>query len=227
MRLAKRYETKTEIYGQQINHYVAKYVESGTRILDVGCGIGKLGEHLGKYAGCSVAGVDISKVAIGQAAEVLDEAFCLDVQKDKLPFADESFDVIICADVLEHLFDPLEVLRTLKAYLRHQGYFLLCIPNVANIKIRCNLLLGKFDYKETGILDNTHVRFFTRKTVQDLVSDAGLSIKQIDYMPGFSFLLLQDQYVEKLELLRRIRYCLMRLWPTLFCNRFVIVAEKK
>ena len=88
--------------------------------------------------------------------------------------ADDRFDVIVFGDVLEHLRDPLVVLRKAKALLADRGSVVASIPNIAHGSVRLALLAGRFDYQELGLLDSTHVRFFTRSSVEDLFREAGL-----------------------------------------------------
>ena len=221
------YNSKVFDYRKNMNSFVAKYVKSNTNILDVGCSTGVLGKYLKKSKKATVSGVDVANTAIIQAKKVLDEAFCVDIERENsLAFKEKSFDIIICADILEHLLDPLSILKKLKKYLKDDGYFILSIPNIANLKIRSNLLFGKFEYTKIGILDNTHIRFFTRNTAIKLMQNANLIIKKIDYIPCFSFLLLKDRYIKKYRPLQKIKYFLTRLRPTLFCSQFIIIARK-
>ncbi len=226
MNIEKIYNQKTSVYKESLNFYIAKYIELNKKILDVGCASGKLGAYLKKEKNAIVVGVDISKIAIDQATKVLDETYCLNIEKDNLPFVKNSFDIIICVDILEHLFNPRKTLKKLKHYLKNDGYFVLSIPNIANIEIRLNLLLGKFNYQRTGILDNTHIKFFTQKTAKGLVQSAGLKILKIDYTPGFSFFFLRHKYIKNSPFLQKIKYFLCKIWPTLLCCQFIIIAKK-
>jgi SAM-dependent methyltransferase len=89
---------------------------------------------------------------------------------------DESFDVITFGDVLEHLQDPLAVLRVAKHKLKQSGFIVTSLPNVAHGDVRLSLLHGSFPYRETGLLDRTHIRFFTLQTIRELLYDAGLVV---------------------------------------------------
>jgi hypothetical protein len=124
------------------------------------------------------------------------------------------------------LQDPLSALKKLTPYLRDDGIFILSIPNIANIKIRWDLLMGKFDYTDSGIMDNTHIKFFTKKNAEKLVVDAGLEIEKIDYTVGFNFLLLRDEYIKGSTFLQDLKYHLTKLIPALACSQFIIVASK-
>lgn len=207
-----------------MNESVIKYIDFNKKILDVGCGEGALGKYLKQHKQAAVFGIDISNQAIKQAQKNLDQAFTLNIETDNLPFPQKSFDVIICADILEHLFNPLAVLKKLKSFLKNKGIFILSIPNIANIKIRSNLLLGRFDYQKDGIMDESHLRFFTCKTSQKLVADAGLKILALDYSPGFAFFFLKGR-VLKIKILKNLLHRLTKLSPSLFCRQFIIIAQ--
>ncbi|MCX6816286.1 MAG: class I SAM-dependent methyltransferase [Candidatus Beckwithbacteria bacterium] len=224
MKLNQLFNHKTRLYKNGLNESIIKYVDFNKKILDVGCCEGTLGKYLKQHKQAVVFAIDISSQAITQAQKNLDQAFTLNIETDRLPFPQKSFDVIICADILEHLFDPLAVLKKLKPFLKNNGIFILSIPNIANIKIRWNLLLGRFYYQKDGIMDDSHVRFFTRKTSQKLVADAGLKILALDYSPGFEFFFLKGR-VLKIKILKTLLYQLTKLSPSLFCAQFIIVAQ--
>ena len=88
-----------------------------------------------------------------------------------------GFDIVILADILEHLVDPATILQYLVNYQQKNTRFLISVPNIANLWVRLNLLLGKFDYADRGIMDRTHLRFFTRKSFSELLTEAGLTIE--------------------------------------------------
>ena len=152
------------------------------RFLEIGCGEGATLEYL-KSAGASfVAGVDINEEAIAVAAtRGLDLSLAADVEKNGLPFKECEFDALIMADVLEHLVEPWETLRRLSGYLKNDGYVLISIPNVRHYRVLRDLVLrDEWSYSESGILDSTHLRFFTLKEVEKLLRYAGLEIARLE-----------------------------------------------
>ncbi|MCG2686225.1 class I SAM-dependent methyltransferase [Candidatus Parcubacteria bacterium] len=224
MRLPEVYNRRVGLYKDGVNELVVKQIGFDKRILDVGCSEGKLGRYLRQHKRAAVFGIDVSDRAIKKAKRNLDGAFVLDIETDRLPFAKKSFDIIICADILEHLYDPLVVLEKLKPYLKDGGIFVLSIPNIANIAVRWNLLWGRFDYRQGGIMDESHIRFFTNKTVRELISRAGLTILKMDHTPGFPFFFLQGRAL-RFSILRGLLHRLTKLIPTLFCRQFIVVAR--
>ena len=171
-------------YYQNVRRDLAEYVKKGNHcILDVGCGAGYFGEYL-KTTGraVEVIGIEIDEVAASEALTKLDQVVCAnlnqtgitDVLKD---FDKASFDYIVCADVLEHLIDPWKVLAELVTYLKPNGRLVLSIPNVRHWSIWLPLILrGHWEYREAGIMDRTHLRFFTRLSVIELLNGVGLDV---------------------------------------------------
>lgn len=151
------------------------------KILDVGCADGSLGQYL-QDLGCHVTGIDISAEMLEVAKRYCDEVYIIDLEQSNVGdiLNPNAFDVIICGDVLEHLRNPVKVLLQLKPLLIDNGFILASIPNISHGAIRLSLLQGKFDYQEFGILDSTHLRFFTRTSVIRLFHDAGYDAQIID-----------------------------------------------
>lgn len=150
-------------------------------VVDFGCATGYLARLL-TQRGCKVVGVEISP-----EAAVIAEQFCERVVVADLDFTsvaeilpNEKFDVAVFGDVLEHLRDPWKMLEQVRSILKPDGYVVTSIPNIAHGAIRLALLQGKFDYEKQGILDNTHLRFFTRKSVEDLFESSGYLIDAWD-----------------------------------------------
>ncbi|GAB3311226.1 hypothetical protein GCM10027298_35080 [Epidermidibacterium keratini] len=115
------------------------------------------------------------------AAERLDRVEVADLEAVELAavFPDETFDAVVFADVLEHLRDPLTTLRAARHILRPGGAVYVSLPNIAHGDIRLALLKGRFKYTKTGILDNTHTRFFTRDNLSEFAKDAGFVVAEL------------------------------------------------
>jgi len=218
------YNKKLADYQTDFNWILASCVPEKKNVLDIGCSVGGLGNYLIKNKHNIVYGIDISSKAIKLASKVLHKTACINIETDNIPF-NELFDVVILGDILEHLYDPTSVLKKIKKNLKKNGLIICSIPNIANIEIRIKLLFGKFDYTAFGILDESHIRFFTLKTMKRMFKKSGLVIKKIDYLP-FPFCSIFSKMLNiNINLSRKINYYLSSIRPTLFARQFIIVAE--
>ena len=132
--------------------------------------------------GCRVCGVEIDPVAAEAAREWCDEVAVADLGDLDLSqrFEGQTFDVVLMLDILEHLPDPVGVLRGVARILDDEGWAVISLPNVAHLSVRLALLDGHFDYKEAGLLDRTHLRFFDRAGVDELLFDAGWAMFDLE-----------------------------------------------
>lgn len=166
-----------------INQAVIRNVPERSLVLDIGCGTGALGEKL-KQKECIVHGVEYSEESAKIANSRIDKVIVLNIEKE-IPRLKSEYDVIIFADVLEHLRNPEEVLKKYSQFLKENGLVIISLPNIANWSIRTKLLFGKFNYTKTGILDETHLHFYTIKTAKKMVENVGLQVQKIDLTPNF------------------------------------------
>jgi 2-polyprenyl-3-methyl-5-hydroxy-6-metoxy-1,4-benzoquinol methylase len=179
--MASKYETKLNLDDRSSSHaLIIELLGLDKRVLDVGCATGNLAEVLAGR-GCRVTGIEIDPEAARQAEKHCERVIVGDVESlDLGAELDESvFDVIVFGDVLEHLKDPLQTLRRFKPFLQTEGYVIASIPNIAHGSVRLALMQGRFRYRSLGLLDDTHLRFFTRETVEQLFKDAGFLIADL------------------------------------------------
>ncbi len=148
------------------------------KVLDVGCAKGLTGELIKKERGCKVFGAEINKNAARIAMEKLDKVFCVDIEKSDLPF-DGDLDVIIFADIIEHLFDPWRVLKNARKWLKPDGIVIASIPNTGHYSIILDLLRGRWDYVPFGLLCISHIRFFTRASIENMFTKSGYFIEEM------------------------------------------------
>lgn len=161
------------------------------RILDVGCGAGHFGAYL-KESGRAhqVFGLELSSEAAAEAERHLDGVVCADLDTFDLAslcsyWGNDGFDFVVCADVLEHVKDPWHTLSALTSLLRTTGKAVISLPNVRHWSVFMPLLLqGKWQYTDAGIMDRTHLRFFTHSTARDLIEGAGLRVDTVSPQIG-------------------------------------------
>lgn len=149
-------------------------------ILDVGCGEGNFGALLKAQGNRRVWGTDIDEDSIGQAKLKLDHAIAGNISEQLSLLEDRFFDTIFFNDVLEHLIDPYTLLSKIKTKLTPSGQVIACIPNVRYFRVLNKLLLRRdFEYDESGVMDKTHLRFFTYKSMVRLFQEAGYKVESI------------------------------------------------
>jgi 2-polyprenyl-3-methyl-5-hydroxy-6-metoxy-1,4-benzoquinol methylase len=159
------------------------HIGDGDVVLDVGCSNGYVGAQLTEQKSCVVDGIEYDAVAAEEARQVLRHVYALDLERDEFPamLAEERYDFVLFGDVLEHLRDPVALLRKVHGLLKPGGKIGVSIPNIAHLSVRLELLRGNFEYEEMGILDRTHVKYFTVDAVTRLLADAGFTIVDVDY----------------------------------------------
>ncbi len=153
-------------------------------VLDVGCAQGALGAaYLRRNPRARYLGIDADAAALCTARPRLTAVACVDVEATPMPFADREIDCIVYGDVLEHLSDPWTLLRQHAELLAPDGTVLICTPNVEHWSFAQLLLGGGFDYQDTGLLDRTHLRWFTSRTMGLALTQAGLELADLAPRP--------------------------------------------
>jgi len=151
-----------------------------SRVLEIGCGAGATGEMaLNKGKCIYYAGIDIDIDAANIAKNNLSEVIIGDVEDISFPWEEETFDVLICSEVLEHLVDPWEVMAKLVKLLKPGGLVMASSPNVSHYNIILNLLKGKWELVEVGVMDKTHLRWFTPTSFRCLFEDCGITVEKL------------------------------------------------
>ena len=210
------------------SHYYARQLTGSNRdVLDLGCGQGFFAEEL-KKDNNRVTGVDVLPAA--DRNDSLERYFRADLDDGIKPVIEElagkRFDRVLLLDVLEHLKNPERLLNQCRDVLKPDGAVVVSLPNVANITVRLMLLLGNFDYTERGILDRTHLRFFTRKTARQFLQKHHFRIvdEKITVMPLELVLRLQPNS-PVLKFLNGSLSVITRVFPTIFGYQFVFLAK--
>ena len=164
---------------------------SSRRVVEVGCSSGALAREFKKIsAGCHYVGVEIDEQYASLARRYCDQTLCLDIEQagDDFFAAQRDCDCWVFGDALEHLRDPWRLLRAIRAVLPGNGCVVACIPNAQHWSLVSRLAIGDFRYEDQGLLDKTHLRWFTRQTMVELFEDAGFiiaeGIPRIFHEPG-------------------------------------------
>ncbi|MDX1977556.1 MAG: class I SAM-dependent methyltransferase [Pseudanabaenaceae cyanobacterium bins.68] len=154
------------LYVNQGNTSILDLVRSSDqKILDVGCGAGSTGKLIiTSFPQSQVTGITCSLKEYEQANSCLSKCFYLDLERDSFDQIDKDYDLLIFAHVLEHLVDPVACIRRLLPHLKPGGRVVIALPNIANWRDRWKLALGRFEYTESGIMDKTHLHFYTFHT---------------------------------------------------------------
>ncbi|AEF97063.1 class I SAM-dependent methyltransferase [Methanotorris igneus] len=200
---------------------IVQLVGNNKKVLDVGCSAGHLSKVF-KENGCEVVGIELDDESAKIARNYCIDVIKGDVETINLNYPDEYFDVIVFGDILEHLKNPQTVLIKLRRYLKKDGYIVCSIPNIAHITVRLMLLMGKWEYEDVGLLDRTHLRFFTKKTAIKLAENAGFKIEEVYPTPWIPFFRLRKLH----PIFLKIEYTITKMLPTLFALQFVIKARK-
>jgi SAM-dependent methyltransferase len=207
-----------------------EFVGRNKRVLEIGCANGRMSKLL-VAQGCEVTGVELDPALAERARAHCREVIVANVEDDDVLSTREPFDVALMADVIEHLAYPDKLLERLRQYLRPDGYVVVAVPNVLFLQNRVPLMLGRFNYSPTGgILDATHLRFFTQRTIRELLVASGYTIESFYPAP----MLLRGERLSQHSWIRPLLHSLngyvpmtaARLWPGLLAAAFVVKATR-
>jgi methionine biosynthesis protein MetW len=201
-------------------------IKHNARILDVGCGTGVVMEIIKTQTSSVVTGIEPDanrvKMAIERGLNVYKGYLSLEFIKEH-----GSYDYIVFADVIEHLSNPAEIIIMAKQGLKPGGSILASVPNIAHWFVRIDLLFGRFDYQDSGIMDATHLRWFTSKTIRQFFERLGFEISAFEYtiniaLPDYNKRIPWRWLTVKWR--RRLAGNLAKLWPNLFGCQFIVRA---
>jgi 2-polyprenyl-3-methyl-5-hydroxy-6-metoxy-1,4-benzoquinol methylase len=196
----------------------------GLRLLDVGCARGHLSAVLASQ-GWSVTGIEYDAA---DAAVARDKGIDVIVgtAEDAMGTMNEKFDVVVFADVLEHFVHPEDVLSQARALLVPGGRIVISIPNVAHLSVRLQLLMGAFTYTDRGILDRTHLHFYTKKTLKKMIVGAGLDTIYIGATPApVEEVFPVFRKIAPLRMLLELNALIARTWKSAFAYQYIAVAK--
>ncbi len=221
-----RYDGNHELDPWEVSGMLADLVPIGSRVLDVGCGTGALSVVLRDERHATVFGVEPDLTRAARAAERGIEVHA-GVLTPALRASVGDFDVAIFADVLEHLVDPLGELVKAASFVRPNGIVIVSVPNVAHWSVRFELLRGRFRYERFGIMDATHLRWFTEETIRQVMDQAGLDVVRVQQTAGTMLLCYRETRLAKIPERQRSKIVrrLSRLFPRLFGCQHIVVGR--
>ena len=203
-------------YGRQRSTMLQYLPEDIKVLLDIGCGEGGFGEIVKTQRGAEVWGIELNDHAAKVASTKLDRVFTGNVETDQLELPDEYFDCIVFNDVLEHLSYPCHVLKKVKNMLKSDGYLLASIPNIRFYEqVKMLLVRGDWEYEISGIMDRTHMRFFTFKSAKRMFEENGYQVVTMEGINRanfpWKFNLLNLMLGGRLEDMRYVQFaCLLK-----------------
>ena len=176
-------EKRQEIYYSQIRTWPLIFnLKHEAKILDIGCGQGVLGKYLKDKVAANVCGIEITTEHHNVASTVLDRAILGDIESMDMTLIGTDFNYVIFSDSLEHLVDPGTILQKTKSLMTEDGAILMSLPNVRNFRVTLPLLFrDKWEYTDEGLLDKTHLRFFTLNSITHLLHESGFKVEIFHY----------------------------------------------
>src|SRR3989344_543306 len=207
----------------------SSFVPKGSRVLDLGCADGKIGEFMEKYFACKVTGVEINPSLAQIAARRLTKVIIGDLENPQIQakiLKQGKFEVLFASGILEHLKNPQQVLENLKPALKSNSVMIITLPNIAFWRMRFELLFGRFEYTDSGILDKGHLRLFTIKSARVFIEkDCHLTIDQVDF--DFPIFPLIHRFFKIIPFGENLQAELYRTFPQFFAYQMVLKCRQK
>lgn len=184
--MVDKYNFELDMIGDNSNSLILREINPNSDVLEFGPAHGRMTKYLKETLDCAVSIVEMDLESGEQASNFADYALIGDQDGDIEKYnwleyfksLNKKFDYVIFADVLEHLYNPWEVLSSVKGVLNRNGSVLISVPNVGHNSVVIELLNNKFEYREVGLLDNTHIRFFTRSSLLQMVTKSGFWVQK-------------------------------------------------
>jgi len=179
------YEYDVDLGGKTAPAYVVKMVGEHKRVLEIGAGPGSITRLLKGVGHCSITGLEIDREAIKKLKPFCERIYEANLNDPDWPemLSDEApFEVLVAADVLEHVYEPWKVLKAMACIAGSDGQIVVSLPHVGHHAVIACLLSEDFSYRNWGLLDKTHIRFFGLKNMQQLFDDAGLKIVEAHFV---------------------------------------------
>lgn len=206
----------------EVHRIALDLVPASSRVLELGCATGYFSERLRRKQ-CRVTGVELDAAAAALARRHADAVIVGSLEDPAvLALPRAAFDVVLLLDVLEHVQNAARLLDFARDRLAPGGRLVLSTPNVAHLSVRLRLLLGRFDYTPTGILDDGHVRFYTRRSLLELLQRSGFEIERLVASSDLGQIPVTGRLLHRVP--KSWQAGATRLWPALLAPQWVVVA---
>ena len=196
---------------------IFEQIPEGSTVLEIGCADGRLANMLSIKKKCRVYCIEkdpgMACIAKGKCMDIQN----IDIEKTQLPYNERFFDCAVMGNVLEHMVEPLQVLKEIRKFLSDDGFLIFSVPNIVNWHSRLTIFFGKFEYAQSGVFDRTHLHFYNLNSAKKLAVEAGYNIVSLDVTPSIYFCK---------ERLNFLWYRMALLWKNLFADEFIIKANK-
>lgn len=204
---------------------IRRFAPRGGKLVDLGAAGGELGDSVRDHFD-TTCGFEYQVDCIGDLHGRFDSVVITDLEKVK--HVPAGANAIVLADVIEHLRDPGALLALVRDALKEDGKLFLSVPNIANITVRLGLLAGIFEYRDRGILDHTHLRFYTLRTIRREVERAGFRILTVRGS-SIPLRLIIGGYIPDFILrpIESVLAAVTGLWKSLFAYQIILVAERR
>lgn len=214
------YEYQVDANARTAAAKVVRMVGTDKRVLEVGAGPGSITRLLKEHGNCRITAIEVDETAINKLAPFCERVYQSDLNDaswtSNIIAQDEKFDVVVAADVLEHLYHPVATLRAMSGILNKDGYVVVSLPHIGHNAVIACLVDEDFAYQDWGLLDRTHIRFFGIKNIQQLFDEAGFKIVEAE------FVVKPPEHTEFADRWRRTSHALKK---NLSQNRFGLVYQ--
>ncbi len=207
----------------EIHHLALSKVGENKKVLELGCATGYITKLL-KQKKCFVTAVDTDSDAISKTKHIADEVIQADLNEPQSLTIKKHYSVVLLMDVIEHIIHREELLQYIKQWLTSDGILVLSTPNIVHLRVRLDMMLGKFVYTEMGIMDNTHVHFYTRETILEELTKAGFIIKECIGSADLGQVPFVGRILKHIP--KYVQFRVVSLFPRLLAVQWLIVAKK-
>lgn len=180
-----KYDYSIDLQSDHVGVRILRLVGERRRVLEIGAGPGSITRLLQEHGKCLVTAIELDADAIECLSQFCEHVYQCDLNQagwTEIVVVEGKFQVVVAADVLEHLYDPLMTLRGMKSVLTDDGCIVISLPHIGHQSVLASIAAGNFEYHDWGLLDRTHIRFFGINSMQQLMEDAGLKIVSAEFL---------------------------------------------